>query len=237
VDESIDRDAPAGETVAARQHRLFDRGHDTGRIEYFSDAVFAIAMTLLVLDIRVPEVSADKLWPTILALWPQFFAYVLSFLVLALNWVFHHRKFRVIRSYDGGLIWINLLFLLFVAVLPFPTSLLSEYGSDGDAGVVLYAAEVGILTALQTLLWWYADRHGHLDPQITPRLARYIARSNLLPAVLFWLSIPVFLLVPGVVGDVIGYVLWGLTWPVGSLVDRWGARQTAEERPVSRSRG
>ena len=228
MSESTETSGPPDETVAARQRRLFGRGHDTGRIEYFSDAVFAIAMTLLVLDIRLPAVEPDKLWPAILDLWPQFFAYALSFLVLALNWVFHHRKFRVIRSYDGGLIWINLVFLLFVALLPFPTSVLSEYGSVGDAGVVLYAAEVGILAALQTWLWWYAERHGHLDSQITPRLAAYIARANLLPALLFWLSIPVFVLVPGLPGVILGYVLWGLTWPVGSLVDRWGARATAE---------
>lgn len=220
------------ETVAQRQNRLFGRGRDTGRIEYFSDAVFAIAMTLLVLDIRLPDLidptKPGALWTQIGDLWPQFFAYVLSFAVLALNWVFHHRKFRVVRSYDGGLIWINLLFLLFVAVLPFPTSLLSDYGSVGDAGVVLYAAEVGILAALQTLLWWYAFRRGHLDPQVTPRLARYIARANLLPALLFWLSIPVVLFVPSPVGDIAAYALWFLTWPLGSIADRWGAKQPAE---------
>jgi TMEM175 potassium channel family protein len=228
VSESIESSGPPDETVAARQHRLFARGRDTGRIEYFSDAVFAIAMTLLVLDIRLLAVDPSRLWAAVLELWPQLFAYLLSFLVLALNWVFHHRKFRVIRSYDGGLIWINLVFLLFVALLPFPTSVLSEYGNTGGAGVVLYAAEVGILAALQTWLWWYAERHGHLDPQVTPRLAAYIARANLLPALLFWLSIPVFVLVPGLPGVIIGYVLWGLTWPVGSLVDRWGATARAQ---------
>jgi len=228
VNESIDASGPPDETVVARQRRLFDRGRDTGRIEYFSDAVFAIAMTLLVLDIRVPQAEdPGRLWPAIAELWPQFFAYALSFGVLALNWIFHHRKFRVIRSYDAGLIWINLLFLAFVAVLPFPTSLLSEYGSQGGAGVVLYAAEVGILAALQTLLWWRAYRSGHLDPQITARLAAYVARANLVPAVLFGASIPVFLF-GGSVGSVIGYVLWAITWPVVAVVHRWGARLRAE---------
>lgn len=227
MDESIESSGPRDETVAARQHRLFDRGRDTGRIEYFSDAVFAIAMTLLVLDIKLPQVEPDKLWPAIGELWPQFFAYALSFAVLALNWTFHHRKFRVIRSYDSGLIWINLLFLVFVAVLPFPTSVLSQYGSTGDAGVVLYAFEVGMLGALQTWLWWYAYRHGHLDPQITPRLAIYVARGNLLPTVFFWLSIPVFVFVASPVGDYAGYALWALTWPLGSIVDRWGAKRRA----------
>ena len=189
-------------------------------------------MTLLVLDVRLPELvdpsKPGAIWQQIGDLWPQFFAYVLSFAVLALNWVFHHRKFRVIRSYDAGLIWINLVFLLFVAVLPFPTSVLSDYGSVGDAGVVLYAAEVGILSGLQTWLWVYAARHGHLDPRVTPRVAAYITRANAVPTVLFFLSIPAILFVPSPVGDFIAYALWFLTWPVGTLVDRWGARQPAE---------
>jgi uncharacterized membrane protein len=223
-----------GETVAERQDRLFRRGTDTGRIEYFSDAVFAIAMTLLVLDIPLPHVAPDKLWGAIVGLWPQFFAYALSFLVLALNWVFHHRKFRVIRSYDVGLIWINLVFLLFVAVLPFPTSLLSEYGSVGDAGVVLYAAVVGILSALQTWLWWYAFTHGHLDPEITRPLAVYIAWANFMAPVFFWLSIPVVLFVPSPVGDVLAYVLWFASWPVGGILDRVAGRKLAQP-PVASS--
>ncbi|MEP6844249.1 MAG: TMEM175 family protein [Pseudolysinimonas sp.] len=227
MDESIVSSGPADETVVARQHRLFSRGRDTSRMEYFSDAVFAIAMTLLVLDIKLPQVEPGKLWVAIGDLWPQFFAYALSFAVLGLNWIFHHRKFRVIRSFDGGLMWINLLFLAFVAILPFPTSVLSEYGSNGHAGVVLYAFEVGMLGALQTWLWWYAYRRGHLDPQITPRLAIYIARANFAPTVFFWLSIPVFLWVPSPLGNYAGYVLWALTWPLGSIVDRWGAKRRA----------
>lgn len=216
------------ETISQRQNRLFGRGTDTGRIEYFSDAVFAIAMTLLVLDIPLPHVAPEKLWSAILGLLPQFFAYALSFLVLALNWIFHHRKFRVIRSYDTGLIWINLVFLLFVAVLPFPTSLLSEYGSIGDAGVVLYAAAVGILSALQTWLWWYAFTHGHLDAEITRPIAVYIARANFTVPLFFWLSIPVVLLVPSPVGDVLAYLLWFLSWPASSVLERVGGRRLAE---------
>ena len=199
-----------------------------------SFVAFAIAMTLLVLDIPLPHVAPEKLWGAIVGLWPQFFAYALSFLVLALNWVFHHRKFRVIRSYDVGLIWINLVFLLFVAVLPFPTSLLSEYGSVGDAGVVLYAAVVGILSALQTWLWWYAFTHGHLDPEITRPLAVYIAWANFMAPVFFWLSIPVVLFVPSPVGDVLAYVLWFASWPVGGILDRVAGRKLAQP-PVASS--
>jgi len=78
--------------VRERQQKLFGRGEGTDRIAFFSDAVFAIALTLLVLDIRLPEGLADgELWDALRELWPQFFAYVLTFAVLGINWITHHR--------------------------------------------------------------------------------------------------------------------------------------------------
>src|SRR5262245_33078052 len=128
MDEPQDEPGPEGETVDAKQHRLFGRGRDTGRIEYFTDAVIAIAPTLLVLDIRLPAIPpGETLFEAVGDMWEQLFAYVLSFLVIAINWVFHHRRFRVIVSYDSRLVWINLGFLLFIALVPFPTSLLAEF--------------------------------------------------------------------------------------------------------------
>src|ERR1700712_597521 len=97
------------EEIRDRHRRLFARGEDTDRLVFFSDAVFAIAMTLLVLDIRLPTLPDDtNLWPHLGALWSQMFAYALSFLLIALNWMTHHRKFRVIVRYDTTLIWINM---------------------------------------------------------------------------------------------------------------------------------
>jgi hypothetical protein len=97
--------------------------------------------------------------------------------------------------------------------------------------VVLYAAEVGILGFLQTWLWWHAYRHGHLDPEVTPEVARYIARANMVTPALFWLSIPAILFVPAPVGDSLTYGLWFLSWPLGIVMDRWGARRPADPRP------
>ena len=98
------------------------------RLIYFSDAVFAIVMTLLVLEIRVPEVppslAAAEVPTKVLALGPKFFSYVLSFLVIGIYWIAHHQTFRYVQSYDRRLLWLNLIFLLSISFIPFPTGLL-----------------------------------------------------------------------------------------------------------------
>ncbi len=95
------------------------------RIVFFSDAVFAIALTLLVLDIKVPEIPddlvADELPAQLLALWPKYFGYVLSFVVIISFWNIHHSIFSGISGYDRGIIWLNTIFLMFVAFVPLPS--------------------------------------------------------------------------------------------------------------------
>jgi len=92
------------------------------RIVFFSDAVFAIAITLLVLDIQVPEIPErlvdERLPERLLELWPKYLSYVLSFLVILMYWMAHHSTFTAIKRYDRGLIWLNSLFLMCVAFLP-----------------------------------------------------------------------------------------------------------------------
>ncbi len=112
-----------------------ERGNEGGRmldrIVNFSDAVFAIVITLLVLDVRVPQIHpalvSQELPGRILDLSPKFLSYVISFLVIAIYWQAHHRVFRPIRSYDRMLLWLNFLLLMAISFLPFPTSLLGEY--------------------------------------------------------------------------------------------------------------
>src|SRR5918997_3460373 len=131
------------------------------RIVNFSDGVFAIVITFLVLDIRVPEIPADlvsqELPSRITALGPKFFSYVISFLVIAIYWQAHHRVFRPIRSYDSTLLWLNFLFLMAISFLPFPTSLLGEHGEQ-QLPVVIYAVNVSVASLLLTSISWYATR-------------------------------------------------------------------------------
>lgn len=205
--------------VRERQHRL-EAGEGTDRIAFFSDAVFAIALTLLVLDIRVPEDLADgELWPALVELSPQFLAYVITFAVLGINWISHHRKFRVIRRFDSGLIWLNLAFLMFVALAPFPTSVLAEYG-DAPA-VVLYAGEVAMLSILQACLWGYAARRRLLADDVDAGLVRYVLANILVTPAVFVLTIPVAVFVD----PTVAMFSWVLLWPVGAVVGRIAARR------------
>ena len=105
-------------------------GTTTDRLEIFSDAVIAIAITLLVLDIRVPQAPQGQLLHALGRQWPSYAAYVLSFAVIGIMWVSHHSMFERIREIDRGLLFSNLLLLLGIAFLPFPTPLLAEYAAE-----------------------------------------------------------------------------------------------------------
>src|SRR5919202_4586773 len=118
-----------------------ERGAELERTVFFSDAVFAIAITLLALEIQVPEIPAASeatLLPgALLSLWPKFFSFLISFWVIGFYWLAHHRPFHYIRGYDRRLLLINLLFLMWVALMPFLGSLLGEYGGQ-QLSVVFY---------------------------------------------------------------------------------------------------
>lgn len=119
----------------------YGRGQGTERICAFSDGVFAIAITLLVLNIQVPPAEITRpeaLAHTVAALWPRFAAFGLSFAVIGVLWVTHHRMFAYIQAYDLRLIWLNLLVLLFVSFMPFAAGLLAEHGGAQFA-VAFYA--------------------------------------------------------------------------------------------------
>jgi Endosomal/lysosomal potassium channel TMEM175 len=113
-----------------------------GRILALSDGVFAIAVTLLILDIAVPATTSDDdLAKALLDLWPRYLAYALSFLVIARFWVIHHQTFRLIVRDNAVLVWLNFLLLLFIAFLPFPTAVLGSH-EGSPAAAVLYATAV-----------------------------------------------------------------------------------------------
>ena len=106
---------------------------DTGRTEAFSDGVFAIAITLLILEVNVPESSFDNLWRGILDQWPSYLAYATSFITIGGIWLAHHGLFRRLRFANRQLMLINLGLLMMVSFLPFPTKLMAEAIHDSDA--------------------------------------------------------------------------------------------------------
>jgi uncharacterized membrane protein len=179
--------------MSGRGEQRHQDGRELDRIVFFSDAVFAIAITLLVLDIQVPEIPddqvAEELPGQILALWPKYFGYVLSFVVIITFWNIHLSIFSGIRDYDRGLIWLNSIFLMFVAFVPFPTSLLSEYGGH-QLPVAIYAATLAIGRLLLTLIYWYASSgHRLVDPELDPQVVRFFLLRGLTIPVIFLLTI------------------------------------------------
>jgi uncharacterized membrane protein len=172
-----------------------EAGRDRDRIVNLSDGVFAIAITLLVLNIHVPDIPenlvAKELPAALLSLWPKYFGYVLSFLVISTLWVIHHSIFRPIREYDRGLLYLNFLFLMFVAFVPFPTSLLGEYG-DHRLPVAIYAGTLAVGRLLLTAIHWYSTRNNRLvDEGQDPREVRFYLIRGLTIPVIFLLSIGV----------------------------------------------
>ena len=137
----------------------------TGRIEAFSDGVFAIAITLLVLEIHVPEVESG-LGHALLKQWPAYASYVVSFFIIGIIWVNHHAVFDHLSRVDRPLLFLNLLLLMFVALLPWPTNLMATYMKDGGSNeqvaAVVYSGTMTAMGVAFGALWTYASRHRRL---------------------------------------------------------------------------
>ena len=129
----------------------------TDRIETLCDGIFAIVMTLLVLNLSVPLVADEvELFNKLLAMWPKFLAYVISFVVLGVIWSFHHRLLDGVRKSDGWFLWMNICFFMIVAFVPFTTELISEY-RHWSAAIVIYGINSIALFMLLYCQCWYAS--------------------------------------------------------------------------------
>jgi len=178
--------------LARRNEGENDRGNDLDRVVFFSDAVFAIAMTVLALTLHIPARTTDAgVARALREALPSIYTYALSFTVVGLYWVAHHRMFRYINRFDSTLLALNLATLGAVAFTPFPTSVLGNYGNT-TAAVVFYAATMGVLGSLVTLLWAYASYNYRLIAATTPQnfIANRLLRSGAVPIV-FIASIPI----------------------------------------------
>jgi uncharacterized membrane protein len=141
----------------------------TSRIEAFSDGVFAIAITLLVLEIHVPERPPHGLGRALLDQWPAYASYVVSFFVIGIIWVNHHAVFDHLEHADRPLLFLNLLLLLWIGLLPWPTNVLGTYMQEGGAderiAAVLYTGTMTLMGFSFGALWRYAAGHGELLAQ------------------------------------------------------------------------
>jgi uncharacterized membrane protein len=166
------------------------RGLRTGRLEAFSDGVFAIAITLLVLDIAVPGSAEAHLLRSIIDLWPSYLAYAASVSTIGGLWLGHSAITEYLEHADVGLVRLNLLLLLVIAFLPFPTRLFAEFigkESSERVAVTIYGLSLLLASTLLLALWRYALRNGLVRPdaadvevqlltkRLTPVLAGYPA--------------------------------------------------------------
>ncbi len=144
---------------------------DTGRIEAFSDGVFAIAVTLLVLDIGIPESAFTNLWRAFAQEWPAYLAYVTSFVTIGGIWMLHHGIFRRLRYANSAIMRLNLLLLMAVSFLPFPTRLVAQAIHDSNAeraAVIIYGASLLVISLLFGALGLVIARdRGLLHPGVT----------------------------------------------------------------------
>ena len=157
------------------------------RIVFFSDAVFAIAITLLVIEIKVPHLepaAADSGFLTsVIQLIPKLVGFFLSFFVVGAYWVGHHRIFGFIDRWNYGLIWRNVFFLMAIAFIPFSTAFFSEYPYR-FVPLAVYAISFTLAGCLEIFLWWYAIRAGLLSAGSDPNdVAHLTWRMSVLPAV------------------------------------------------------
>jgi uncharacterized membrane protein len=168
-------------------------GLATNRLEALVDGVFAVVMTLLVLDITVPSPTQPHavahLLPNLLALKPTVLSYALSFVIAGIYWVGHHNQFAYIRRTDRPLLWINILFLMCVAFIPFSAALLAAYPGQRIA-VIIYGANLIVVGLVLYLQWWYATRNRHLvDADLDPHVVRLATTRILMAPVIYVVAI------------------------------------------------
>lgn len=165
-------------------------GLSTNRLEAFSDGVFAVAITLLVLNLQVPQLaSASELVSSLGALWPKLLSYALSFVIVGIYWVAHHNTFHYIKRSDRNLLWLNILLLMCIVFLPFPTALLGQY-PEQRVSIIIYAGTLVITGLVLQALWWYAtSRYRLVDRNIDPRLVQRATRRNLTAPLIYLLAI------------------------------------------------
>ena len=167
-------------------------GRSLERLGALSDGVFAVAMTLLVLEIHVPALGANHpsnldLWNALLPLWPRFLTYLLSFLTLGIFWNGQQTQLTYMARADRHLAWIHIGFLATVALMPFSTSLLAEYITVPLA-LVLYWLNIAIIGTILYAGWAYAWRAGLTSDEVTPEVSHAVRRRIIVAQALYALG-------------------------------------------------
>ena len=200
--------------------RFFDRDSVAfARVLTFTDGVFAIAATLLVVGIEVPELSepesVEDLWNALGDLMPSIIGYVISFAVIGRYWYAHHGFFSDLRGIDRRLISINLLYLGFIAFMPFPTGIIGAY-FENPLSIALYAIIVAVVSGLEVVMFAGAYRDNLMLSDISEDQYRWSQLTSLLPSVFFLASVPV-----AFASTTAAVCIWAALPIFGGFIDRW----------------
>ena len=195
----------------------------TGRLVTLTDGVLSIAMTLLILDVRLPvpaeTLSNEALWQQIVAIWPQFFSYGLSFVVIAILWMSHARKFRHLKRMTGIMIWLNIFFLFGVGIVPFTTALLAENGNA--VSTAIYAFGIAFASLMLASMSVHARTSGLVEAAPGQMLSIVLSQFG---------TAAVFLVSAGVafINAEWAKYLWLLLIPLGFVRDQRDAARQAK---------
>ncbi len=169
------------------------------RLEAFSDGVLAIVITLLVLEIKVPPLlspaSSGEALDSLVRLGPKFLGYILSFLFIAVFWINHHRFFQLIAQVESGLLWLNMLLLLAMSFIPFPTGFIGEYPWNGTA-LALFAVALMVAAISFHLMWRRARTAGLFHVHVEGEVVRRAINRGVLGPVLYALAAALAFVVP-----------------------------------------
>ena len=178
-----------------------------GRLEAFSDAVFAIVITLLVLELKIPEIEnptdGHAVWMAIVKVMPAFYSWVISFFFVAIMWLHHHNIMHMASQSDYGVIWINNLLLFFLCMLPFPTALMGHYHLP--IFIALWGLTVSLTSSMLVWLYYYNSKNYLKDSYDKPSVMKNVRLSAF--------AAPVMYLVAGLLAWVsvyISFVIYGL---------------------------
>jgi uncharacterized membrane protein len=191
--------------MSNKLHNELKKEFQLERLILFSDAVFAIAITLLVIEIKIPEihekpVTDNAVLHKLAELIPKFVGFIVSFLLIGQYWIVHHRMFSFVINFTDRLIWLNILFLFAIALMPFSTGFYSEYVLRGVVTpIIFYTANIALLGIANFLMWRYlSNQRNNLTENLTPALAKYFSLRALTVPTIFVIFSFVYLYYPTV---------------------------------------
>ncbi len=215
ADELDDEIAPDTDPNPRYRRRAEELEFD--RVAFFSDAVFAIAMTLLVVGIGIPHVRESQIAEKLGDKNNEIFGFFLSFLVIGLYWLAHHRFFSKLVAVDVRFMKLNLVYLAGIAFMPFPTALVGLYGSGEAVVIVLYAVTLAFVSSIDVAMFWHAQHAGLLRKRLDDRAFRNYLVAAFAPALVFAISIPVAILID----PATALLTWLLIFPAEFFIGKY----------------